>query len=155
MGVWIDAFSQYYVRSNIARFSWEEARRSRGTIREVLSRAGETINIASLNQVEDMTEYFLSQVGRERRSSFSVSNLGRMRHNQCEGDDQGWKMGRMVFSRSASAAGSAFSTGAVTGPDGCLVLGFEWQEGTVNRALLETVMGTVRSHIEEIARKQL
>ena len=154
MGIWIDAFSLYYRRENLEKFSWDAARKSKEGIREYLSLEGEKINIAKLSQVKDMVKYFSSKVGMERGSSFSVSNLGGMRRGGSEEEEKAWKMGRIVFSRSAFVAGSAFSTGAVTGPDGCLVLGFEWQEGVVDKELVETVIEAAKSEMEAIALEQ-
>lgn len=101
-----------------------------------------------------MREFFLKKIGTDRGSSFDVSNLGGLGLGGTEMDrenENGWKMGRMVFSRSAFVAGSAFSTGLVTGPDGCLVFGFVWQEEVVERGLIEGVVGYVKGEIERIA----
>lgn len=78
-GVWIDAFSQYYHRSNISEFSWDEARRSKETIKEYLRTEGKSINVAKFGKIKDMREFFLSRVGMERGSSFDISNLGGMK----------------------------------------------------------------------------
>ena len=107
------------------------------------------MNVAKFKQIPDMRKFFLGRVGKERGTSFDVSNLGSMG----VGDEEGkrWKMERMVFSRSAFASGSAFSTGMVTGPDGCLIFGFVWQEGVVEGPLMECVVEYVRSEIERLA----
>lgn len=88
-----------------------------------------------------MREFFLCKIGSDRGSSFDVSNIGGLR-SEPEGTDwppsekqKGWKMGSMVFSRSAFVSGSAFPTGLGTGPNECLISGFVWQEGVVERVL--------------------
>ncbi|KAG0646089.1 Copper-responsive metabolite biosynthesis cluster A [Hyphodiscus hymeniophilus] len=158
MGVFIDAFSHYYTREDLSPSSlWGEARRSKEIITSYLQTANVHINIAKLGKVADMREFFLSRVGQERGSSFDISNLGGLglTSNETDRGEEGWKMGRMAFSRSAFVAGSAFSTGLVTGPDGCLVFGFVWQEGVVERELIENVAGHVERDIERIARTEM
>ena len=98
-----------------------------------------------------MPAFFLSKVGKERESSFDVSNLGSLAGVE-EGD--GWKMGRIVFSRSAFVTGSAFSTGLITGPDGCLTFGFVWQEDVVESELIIGVIEHVKGEIERIAHEE-
>jgi hypothetical protein len=102
-----------------------------------------------MKQRGDMRAVFSALVGRDRDSSFEVSNLGVVRSEK--GD--GWSMGRCGFSRSAFAAGSAFSIGAITGCDGCLCLGFSWQERVVEKELIGDVMKGVRMEVERLVRE--
>ena len=89
----------------------------------------------------DMREFFLSRVGTERGTSFDVSNLGGIRGKNI--GERTWKMGRVLFSRSAFVSGSAVAVGVVSGPDECLSLGFSWQEGIVSdRVIDELIRGT-------------
>ena len=153
MGVFVDAFSQYYSRSNLAGgFSWDEAIRSKAVSDAYLRTAHSYINTAKLGKVPDMREFFLSKVGKDRGSSFDVSNLGSIGSGLGDVDgresNNGWKIGRMVFSRSAFVTGSAFSTGLVTGPDGCLVIGFVWQNGVVQNEVIERVAENLRREID-------
>lgn len=66
----------------------------------------------------DMRQLFLPMIGMNRTSSFDVSNLGGIEQVNKAAD---WHVGRMIFGRSAGVSGSAFSTGIVTGGDGCMV----------------------------------
>lgn len=148
LGVWIDAFSTYYRRSDILQFSWEEARKCRMAITDVLAKEGQEVNVFGLRNVTDMREYFLAKIGQERTSSFNVSNVGCMKLSADGGD---WKMGRMIFSRSAFVAGSAIDVGVITGPDGCIVLGFCRQEGIVSEELVKAVIRRVKTEIYSAA----
>jgi hypothetical protein len=143
MGVWIDAFSTYFARQDVLEFNWEEARRSKEDITSYL-KAGE-VNVGKFKAIPDVRALFSSRLGQERGSTFDVSNLGSARTERGE-----WKMGRVVFSRSAFASGSSFSTGVITGGDGCAVLGFVWQEGVVREEVMEGVVEGVRRGIEDI-----
>jgi hypothetical protein len=155
MGVWMDAFSQYYHRENVLKFSWEEARRSRETITQHLASGAREMNVAKLKLISDMREFFRSKIEEERTSSFDVSNVGNAtgRGMSERGETRGWEMGRMVFSRSAFVIGSAINTGVVSGPDGCLVLGCCWQDGVVSEGLVDAVMKGVSEGVGDIAEK--
>lgn len=153
--MFIDALSLSYSRTDIVSssgFSWDEARRARAGIGEYLLTAGRKVNVASLQDVPDMKEMFLAKVGCERGSSFDILNIGTALECECEvWKEEGWKMGGMVFNRGAFASGSAFSTGLVTGMDGCLVLGFVWQVGVVEEELMSGMIEKVREGIERLA----
>lgn len=93
-----------------------------------------------------MREVFRSRIGSERDSSFDVSNVGIM-----SGGGKGeWQVGRTVFSRSAFASGCALPIAVVTGDDGCMVLGFTWQEGIVEEELVHSIIHCVEQEIERI-----
>jgi hypothetical protein len=149
IGVYLDAFSAYYDRTPEAHFPWLEAQRSRGLINDYLKTNGEKINVAKFKQIRDMRAFFLGRVGKERGTSFDVSNLGIMKIEAEEKET--WKMGKVVFSRSAFVSGSAIAAGIVTGADGCLTVGFCWQEGVVERGVVEMVVENVRVMIESIS----
>lgn len=108
------------------------------------------MNVAKFKQLPSMVAYMSSKVGMERSSSFGVSNIGvfKAAASAASGAEGKWNIGRMVFSRSAFVAGSVIDVGVVTGPDGCIVLGFCWQEGIVSDELVEVVVEGTREGIE-------
>jgi hypothetical protein len=114
-------------------------------ISKYLASDGQRINVVRINQCGDMREVFVSMVGQPRDSSFDVSNLGVVWAD--EGVNGTWKMGRCGFSRTAFAAGGVFSIGAITGYDGCLCLGFSWQEGVIEGRLMEDILAGVRMEV--------
>ncbi len=155
IGVFLDAFSAYYDRSPFstpdAQFPWPEAQRSRALIGEYLKSNGEKMNAAKFKQIKDMRGFFKGRIGCERGTSFDVSNLGVMK---IDGEQtHGWEMGKLVFSRSAFVSGSAIAAGVVTDPGGCLTIGFCWQEGAVERSVLEMMVEEVRAGVERVADK--
>lgn len=146
MGVWIDALSISYPRGP---FSWEQVHKGGAQISDYIKSEGERISVARFKQVEDMRNIFVSSVGRERDSSFEVSNLGIVSGGH---DSNGaWRMTRCRFTRSAFAAGPVFSVGVITGPDRCLSLGFTWQDGVIDGELMEHVVEKVKTQLELIA----
>lgn len=94
-----------------------------------------------------MRNLFSVKVGKERDSSFDISNVGVMRNNK----KRKWQVGRAVFSRSAFASGCVLPIAVVTGADGCMVLGFTWQEGIVEEELVHCVIRSIEQEIEMIA----
>ena len=118
-------------------------------INDYLESNGGKVNVAKFKQIKDMRAFFSGRIGKERFTSFDVSNLGVMKTGGQE--DHGWKMGKILFSRSAFVSGSAIAAGVVTGADGCLSIGFCWQEGVVERNVVDMVMEKVMIGIESIA----
>jgi hypothetical protein len=156
-GVFIDAFTHTFSRPLHPEMFWDVARQAKEAITAYVERQPKTLNISRLSSIPSIPEMFLSQLGAPRTSTFDVSNLGVMSRDikapsqvgPADTEDVGrnWGVGRAVFSRSAFAHGGAFSTGVVTGGDGCLVLGFAWQEGVVEQELIERVIGSVERDI--------
>jgi len=148
-GVWIDSFSEYYSRSTLQPFSWDEARRTKDTITHYLKSEGQRISVGRFKQCPDMREMFTSRIGTERDSSFDISNIGVISNVE----DGKWQVGRTVFSRSAFANGCALSISVATGGNGCIVLGFTWQAGIVNEEFVQSVILGVEREIEGIVVK--
>jgi hypothetical protein len=151
MGNFIDGFSQYYRRENLqsSTFSWDEARRSRQNIIDYLATDGKSINIAKLKIVPDMRQFMLDKVGQKRRTTFDVSNVGKLKA-ATEGGN--WRMGRMVFSRSAWIGAGAFGTGVVSGD--ALVIGFCWQQDVITLEMLDAIAGKLKTQIEVLSHEK-
>lgn len=133
-------------------FSWASARAVRAAISRELDKNGRDSVVGLLRHVPDMHKFFLGKVGRERESSFELSNLGVYKADSGEGEreGEGWKIRRMVFSQCPNVAGAAFATSVVTGGDGCAVLGFSWCEGVVEGEVVERVMRRVEREVEGV-----
>ena len=110
--------------------------------------------IAPFKLIPDVAAVFTSLLGTIRDAAFEISNLGRFHdasahHLRCgDGDVCRWRMGRMVFSRSAVAFGAAVTTSVVTGADGGLSVGFCWQDGVVDSCVVEQVVKGCREGVE-------
>ncbi|KIW74267.1 hypothetical protein Z517_12207 [Fonsecaea pedrosoi CBS 271.37] len=165
MGVWVQGMSDTYTRDHFSTtqhgdsdkgahdlLPWPEARRSRQNIERVLSLKGHNTDVGMLRFVQDyQEELFLSKVGKDRDSSFEVSNLGLFKKQPPSGDVEGVEMGRMVFTQSAGVTASAIQVSVVTGADGCLVLGVTWQKGIVDDDLVEKMLKSVKEEVERLA----
>ncbi|KIX96244.1 uncharacterized protein Z520_08022 [Fonsecaea multimorphosa CBS 102226] len=171
MGVYVLDMSDTYMRdrflqhqhtdSKSGRYDllpWAEAQRSRENIEQVLGLKGRNAAVGLLRYVNDyQQELFLSKVGKDRDSSFEVSNLGVFKPSSSpptvvveEGNAQGVEIGRMVFTQSAGVTASAIQVSAITGPDGCLVLGVTWQKGVVDDELVEKVLRSVEEEVKRL-----
>ncbi|EAW08823.1 uncharacterized protein ACLA_097640 [Aspergillus clavatus NRRL 1] len=148
MGVWVQDYDETYYRDKVAgaSFPWDEAQRSRQTIEKVLSLKGKNAGPNLLQYVSDIHQLFLSKVGKPRKSTFEVSNVGVLASKSGQ-DATKPQIGRMVFSQSASVTGNAIEVSAITGTDGCLVLSFSWQTHVVDVNLMSAVMESVRTEL--------
>ncbi|KAA8643402.1 uncharacterized protein ATNIH1004_010171 [Aspergillus tanneri] len=150
LGCWVQDYKDTHNRHESTQdsFPWSEAKRARETIEKVLNLQGRDASLSLLKYVEDIQEeLFLSKLGKERDSSFELSNIGAMRSNHPH-DPSMPQMGRMVFSQSANITGSAIEISAVTGADGCLVLCFTWQKGVVEESLISLVVQTAKAELQ-------
>lgn len=125
---------------------WDEARRSRDNVQEYLRRKGRDDGAGLFKYISDCLKFSSARIGKERGSSFELSNLGRFGNgeSQLEAlDEEKWDVGRVVFGQSASVISAAILVTVVTGGDGGMTLGFAWQEGVVENAVVETLMGSL------------
>ncbi|RHZ49539.1 uncharacterized protein CDV56_104520 [Aspergillus thermomutatus] len=149
MGVWVQDFGETFSRNKVTGdgFPWEEARRARQTIENVLNLKGKNASPNLLKYVDDFQEeLFLSKVGKARKSSFEVSNVGVLAVDR-EQDPTKPRIGRMVFSQSASVTGNAFGVSVITGGDRCMVLAFSWQTHVVELDLMSAIMDSTRTEL--------
>ncbi|USP76828.1 hypothetical protein yc1106_04102 [Curvularia clavata] len=105
-------------------------------------------SVAFFKAIPDVAAAFKSMLGTNRDAAFEVSNLGRFGDEAAEAADSQWRVGRMTFSRSAVAFGAALNTSVVSGGDGALTIGFSWQEGVVDDALVEAVVGGFKKYFD-------
>ncbi len=153
MGVFIDQVSDNYHRDELRSFSWSEARGARQIIVAYLEAAGQYLESACLKHVQGINQAMIDSLGGKRDYSFEVSNLGFVGAGMQDiSDGSNLRRGRMVFSRSASALAPALGCGIVTGADGCLVLGYNWQVGIVDDGLVAKVIKNVEDQILEITK---
>ncbi|KIX08036.1 uncharacterized protein Z518_02691 [Rhinocladiella mackenziei CBS 650.93] len=171
MGVWIQDLNERYLRDEfqtdqiaktLCLLPWNEARRSRRTMEQTLALKGQNAGPNLLKYVDDFQkELFLSKVGKERGSSYEVSNLGVFKSKsspkgeEVQRTDKGEgraeaEVGRMIFTQSANVTGSAFEVSVVTGQDGCLVLGVSWQKDVVEDTLIEKVIDAVKMEVRRL-----
>lgn len=149
MGVWIDAFQVQFPRPTSKRASvidWQQAQICQNAIKAYLSHGGNAINVARFKNIPDMASIFASKIGQARDSAFEVSNLGVFDALKTDG---GWDVGKIVFSRSAFASGSAIAVSVVSGSDGALSLGFTWQEGVVEEEVVDRLINELENTFTE------
>ncbi|KAE8351366.1 alcohol acetyltransferase [Aspergillus coremiiformis] len=152
MGVWVQEYTEQYARKDLSdrsSFPWSEAVRSRATIEKEISKEGGDSSVNLLKYVDDYhNKLYLSKIGQQRSSTFEVSNLGAIDLGPpVEGMP---RIGRVIFSQSASVTGNAIEVSVASGGDGCLVLAFVWQEGVVEELFMLSVIGSVRKEIYDL-----
>ncbi|PGH05988.1 hypothetical protein AJ79_06677 [Helicocarpus griseus UAMH5409] len=155
MGLFVQDLQDTYRRERFFgqngnyKFPWGEAARSKKTIQATINMKGKNATPNLLRYVSDYhKELFLSKVGKDRASSYEVSNLGVFGTDiEPEAGSPSPRIGRMVFSQSANVTGSAFEVSAITGGDGCLALAFSWQKDVVTTEFISDVMDIVSRHL--------
>jgi hypothetical protein len=153
IGVWVQGYEEIYKRDNFKGqdLPWNEAKRSKQTIEEVLKRKGRDQSVGLLKYVSDYHQgLFLSKVGKPRHSSFELSNIGAYIVDGDNSHADAPEIGRMVFSQSVNVTGSALVVSAVTGGDGCLVLAFSWQKGVLELDFVESVIDEFKQRLDEL-----
>jgi hypothetical protein len=152
----VDAMTEYtYIHSRTSdlntesSFSWDTARSVRSTIQTELDKCGNDSVTGLLRYVSNIQNFFTEQVGKERGTSLELSNVGVWK-TSAEQMEQGWKIGRCVFSQSPNVTGAAIAVSAVTGGDGCLVLLFTWHNSTVENMFVEKVVRSVEQEVQSL-----
>ncbi|KAE8374868.1 alcohol acetyltransferase [Aspergillus bertholletiae] len=151
MGVFVQEYTEDYSRKDLSEtsFPWSVAVRSRATIARELSKEGRDTSANLLRYVNDyQNELYLSKIGQPRSSTYEVSNVGAFASGTPEEGIP--RVGRVVFSQSASVTGSALEISVASGGDGCLVMMFTWQKGVVEDPFALNVIESVRKEVHNI-----
>ncbi|KAF7715351.1 Uncharacterized protein PECH_001415 [Penicillium ucsense] len=156
MGVYVTDSEESYLRHATMDMPmpdkgfWNEARRSRLNIIASLNREGRDTGPNLLQYVDDFQkELCFSKLGCERDKSYEVSNIGVLSCDDAAPDKP--RIEGMVFSQCASVVGNAIGVSVVTGADGCMVLAVTWQEGVVETALIENVIGCLKVELKGLS----
>lgn len=162
IGTFIDAFkvqlrrSHHSVQDQTATLVPSAARETSKAIATYLtgnpSPSGEPYTaVAIFKTIPDVSLVFQSTIGKDRDAAFEVSNLGAFPGPAKAGADALWQVGRVTFSRSSVVSGSAVTMSVVSGGDGALSVGFSWQEGIVEDAMVDRLVQGVRVHFQKTA----
>lgn len=136
MGVLTSSVDEIYHREDLTSFSWSDAQAARKTITGYLETGGKYLYAALLKRVQDLDYAMIQLLDKKRDYSFEVSNLGYVGEiMQDEGQGSDWKSGRMVFSHSATVSSSELRCAVIIDADDCLVLGYNWQVGIIERRI--------------------
>lgn len=146
MGCYVGSFSQSYNRDSSS--IWEDARRTKAKIRDIVANGAPDIPSTYLKHIPDMEAWFNGKFGKRRAAAWEISNVGPLA--KLEGDDQAYRMESLLFSQSSSACSGAIKISVATGRDGRLSLGFTWQEGIVEDEVARDFMRRVNELIQQI-----
>lgn len=120
----------------IQYFSWDVAKAVRSAIQVAVAEKGNDNPIALLRYVSNMHELITNDLGKSRKVTAEMSNIG-MYKPKSEGR---WKIGRMTLSQCANPTDAAFHVNVVTGGDGNASLSVNWCEGAVDDKLLAKII---------------
>lgn len=128
-------------------FSWDETQALKQGLADEVSKNLKDSIVGLTRWIPDMHQFLLKSIGKDRAESFEFSNVGVVKI-PFAGNPEGWKLDRCVFSQSADVREVAFGVSAVTGGDGCLVLGFSWMDGVVEDGWINKVMKESKEGVE-------
>jgi hypothetical protein len=163
IGTWVSPYSFEHKRRTVPQnaektnnvlnfFDWDEARSVRATITNEISKNLKDNVVNLLRWVPDLSALFYSRIGKKRTESFELSNVTAFNKGKAQSED-GWKVGRCVFSQCVAVPGPVIECSAVGGGDGTLSIGFTWLEGVVDNVWMESVMNGVREGLVGLTRK--
>ena len=156
MGTFNSSAFDHYERSafETGGFRWNEAHRARDVVAAYMESKGKDDLIGLLRYVGNYEKFCWDRVGKPRLAAFEISNIGAFKKEpeatdgkpvlESEHDGLEWSMGRMIFSQSAGVMSAAILVSVVTGGDGCLTLGFAWQERIVDQKIVEAMMNKMQ-----------
>lgn len=151
IGTWLSTYTHDHSRSEqieVARpFPWEEAKEVKSTIYAEVAKNGSNSVIGLLRYAGDIRSFLLDKLGKQRNTSFEISNLGLFKSPLYSPT---WRIGRILFSQSFNVVGAPFSANMITGGDGCLSIGFSWLDGVVDEDLIEKVMCDLQVELEKL-----
>ncbi|KAJ6194218.1 alcohol acetyltransferase [Bipolaris maydis] len=135
----------------LQNFSWETSRAVKSTIAAELAKSGTDNPVALLKYVSSMPQFLLGMLGKPRKPTAELSNVGVWPNGKDE--ENVWRVGRMVFSQSPNVVASAFALSVVTGADGNATLNLSWPEGAVEDELMREVAHCVRDGIGRLVKR--
>lgn len=163
------------------RISWQDAQDVKKMLDNEIRREGKNTPLGCLQWAGNMHKFFEGRVKQPRDGSYLLSNLGEFKprddddsnsNRRISSDDNGarsraaaaepthdninnnngnWKTGRMVFSEGFDAAGEAIQVTMITGCDGCLTVGFVWNDTVVEESLVLGIFDTLEKLMIETA----
>ncbi|QDS72415.1 hypothetical protein FKW77_009056 [Venturia effusa] len=152
IGTWLSTYTHDHFRpdqNDIKHpIDWEQASQVRATIVAEVAKKGSDSQISLLRYAGDIRTFLLNRIGKQRDTSFEISNLGAFKPPH---DSSRWHIGRMVFSQSNNVIAVPLTACMITGGDNCLTIGFSWTDGAVEEELIDKVMLDMERDLKKLA----
>lgn len=141
---------------------WNEVDRTKRSLLAAINTAVESPRVPEtdlagkdVDKLNAMTCWMKGLINSPRVASFDINNLGRFNNNgrddsqtTLESEASHISIGRVIFSASQSAMGSALKVNVVTGPRGDMTFGFAWQNEVHDEQVVCRIVDTFRREIE-------
>lgn len=149
MGVFTCSTSTNHSRDDLSKSSiWDLARSYRTLLEDKLKAGTRNTDTGLLKLVPNYEKFFKSKLGERREQTFELSNLGVFKGQP----GSRWNIpARMIFSQSASVAGAVCEVSVISVKGGEMCVGVSYQEGAVEKELVEKVLGVFRSEVERVS----
>jgi hypothetical protein len=124
--------------ADINALIWSNAQRIGKDLAERRSTLPTNDPVMLFKFVGSMLDYFKEKNGKDRETSWEVSNIGVLKGVPFEDEDhKSWRITRALFSNSATVTGSALSVNVASVPGEALTISVVWQEGVVPEKITE------------------
>ncbi|KAJ7624775.1 alcohol acetyltransferase [Roridomyces roridus] len=107
-----------------AAFSWDGAAATTASIAQ--RKAYAAGNLGFLSWMGDSKAFNRASLGKKRMISVTLSNIGRVNHDDAPSDSDKWKMGDLVWGQGDSVIGPAMGVNVIGDPEGGLVISVTW-----------------------------
>jgi hypothetical protein len=87
--------------------------------------------VGLLRYIRNMRSWTLGQLGKDRDTSYELSNIMSFDSTTAESNDNTWRVKRVIFSQPANVVGSPISFSAASVRGGELVITASWQPGAL------------------------
>ena len=110
--------------------------------------------VGLLRYIRNMRSWTLGQLGKDRDTSYELSNIMSFDSTTAESNDNAWRVERVIFSQPANVVGSPISFSAASVRGGELVITASWQPGVLGvEGVEEDFMKELCKDIESCFRK--
>ncbi|OQE44799.1 hypothetical protein PENCOP_c002G07710 [Penicillium coprophilum] len=131
---------------------WNEVDRTKENLVTAVNKAISALPISEAGVGDQITmlPWLKSLINAPRVASFDLNNLGKFDVDglaDCLENSEGSRicLGRVVFSASQSAIGSALKINVITGPRGDMTVGFAWQKEVHDEQIVRSIIDKFRS----------
>ena len=136
---------------------WKEVKRTKDSISSAIDAEKKKIQTISSKPAgssaktqipADMITWMQGLIGQPRVASFDINNLGTIALDQGVVGDV--ELGKVVFSASQSAIGSALKINIVTSPQGHMVIGLAWQHDIIEDDVIRKIAAVIKDLIDDL-----
>lgn len=102
--------------------------------------------ISMLGWVSDWRKFWLTKLGKQRETTWEVSNIGSMAGSS--EDANGWRIERSIMSQGATVSGAAIGVNVAGISRGDICITLSWQEGIVDGGIIDSLAADLQNWLD-------